>query len=414
MASTIANMFVGIGFDFDKNSVKDVESAMDSFKSKAIMVGAAAAGAFGLKKTGDWAKATDDLGKFSERFGVAASDVSAFDRALQHAGGSAGEFQGVIASLSQKQSLTGADKATMLAGAARDGIAGAVQSVIDATDATEGFLKAADAIQGMSPAKQERFFQTMGFSDAQVRLLREGRTEIMKTVSKEKQMRNITDDMTKTSAEFNDEMQNLGTMLAGISDHVFLPITERLTGIVRGMNDWLMVNFEFLTSGIDSFFETLGDGIYFAAAAVALLVAAKMLKGLQTFLFLLESIAAVRGLTSVAGAFGKIGKAIGFVGKIALRAIPAVGAIMAAVEAGSWVFDKLTGGGDENPKGDAAKAAEKDAAKGATGKKVDVSGTQTVKVEVSSKEDHIETKVKDIQSTENQQTIDAMATPQRG
>lgn len=413
MASTIANMFVGIGFDFDKNSTKGVESAMDSFKSKAIMVGAAAAGAFGLKKTSDWAQATDDLGKFSERFGVAASDVSAFDRALQHAGGSAGEFQGVIANLSQKQSLTGADKATMLAGAARDGIAGAVQSVIDATDATEGFLKAADAIQGMSPDKQERFFKTMGFSDAQVRLLREGRSEIMKTVAKEKQMRDVSDEMTKTSAEFNDTMQNMGTILAGISDHVFMPVTKALTSIIAGMNDWLMANFELITSGIDSFMDLLGDNVLFVAGAMALLTAAKILKGLRAILFLLESIAAVKGLTSVAGKLGKIGRVVGFVGKAVLRVIPIVGALVTAFEAGSFIFDKLFGGDKkQGSKGSAAKDAN--AAASASQKNVSVATTHNVTVDVSSKDDHIEAKVKDIQNTENQQTIDAIASPVRG
>lgn len=413
MASTIANMFVGIGFDFDKNSTKGVESAMDSFKSKAIMVGAAAAGAFGLKKTSDWAQATDDLGKFSERFGVAASDVSAFDRALQHAGGSAGEFQGVIANLSQKQSLTGADKATMLAGAARDGIAGAVQSVIDATDATEGFLKAADAIQGMSPDKQERFFKTMGFSDAQVRLLREGRSEIMKTVAKEKQMRDVSDEMTKTSAEFNDTMQNMGTILAGISDHVFMPVTKALTGIVAGMNDWLMTNFELITSGIDSFMDLLGDNVLFVAGAVALLTAAKILKGLRAFLFLLESIAAVKGLTSVAGKLGKIGRVVGFMGKAVLRVIPIVGALVTAFEAGSFIFDKFFGG-DEKQGSKGAAAKDANAAASASQKNVSVATTHNVTVDVLSKDDHIEAKVKDIQNTENQQTIDALASPVRG
>ncbi len=413
MASTIANMFVGIGFDFDKNSTKGVESAMDSFKSKAIMAGAVAAGAFGLKKTGDWAKATDDLGKFSERFGVAASDVSAFDRALQHAGGSAGEFQGVIANLSQKQSLTGADKATMLAGAAREGIAGAVQSVIDATDATEGFLKAADAIQGMSPDKQERFFKTMGFSDAQVRLLREGRSEIMKTIAKEKQMRDVSDEMTKTSAEFNDTMQNMGTILAGISDHVFMPVAKALTNIVAGMNDWLMANFELITSGIDSFMSFLGDNVLFVAGAVALLTAAKILKGLRAFLFLLESIAAVKGLTGVAGKLGKIGRVVGFMGKAVLRVIPIVGALVTAFEAGSFIFDKFFGG-DEKQGSKGAAAKDANAAASASQKNVSVATTHNVTVDVSSKDDHIEAKVKDIQNTENQQTIDALASPVRG
>lgn len=399
MASTIANMFVGIGFDYDKNSVKGINSAMDSFKSKAIMVGAVAAGAFALKKTNDWAKATDDLGKFSQRFGVAASDVSAFDRALQHAGGSAGEFRGVIANLTQKQSLTGADKATMLAGAAREGIAGAVQSVIDATDATEGFLKAADAIQGMSPEKQERFFKTMGFSDSQVRLLRQGREEIMKTVTKEKSMRDITDDMTKSSAEYNDAMQNLGTVLAGISDHVFAPITERLTGIVRGMTDWLMLNFDFITSGIDSFFQILGDNIYYLGLMVGLLVAASTLKGLRTFLFYLESIAAVKGLGGIAGKLGKLGKVAGMAGKMALRAVPVIGAVMI----GKDIYDSAT--------------EEGGMIKGGIDKMGDwmhgrSSGTtHNVNVEVSSKDEHIDAKVKDINSTDNQNAMDSLTSP---
>ena len=100
MAKTISNLLVGIGFDLDKKSTDNVSSGIDSIKSKALKLGSIVAGAFGIKAlTADFADAKDDLGKFSEVFGVTADNINAFGNALRLEGGTLQGFMSQLANL---------------------------------------------------------------------------------------------------------------------------------------------------------------------------------------------------------------------------------------------------------------------------------------------------------------------------
>ena len=74
MSNVISSFLVGIGFDYDKKSAKQIEGGIDTIKSKALQLGAVVAGGFGLKSlTADFASSADMLGKFSQVFGVNAN-----------------------------------------------------------------------------------------------------------------------------------------------------------------------------------------------------------------------------------------------------------------------------------------------------------------------------------------------------
>ena len=76
-----------------------------------------------------------ELGKFSQRWDVVANDVAAYDRALQHAGGSQGEFLGTIESLSKLLASANWEKSELIGQLAQFGIGGEVQGILNASNA---------------------------------------------------------------------------------------------------------------------------------------------------------------------------------------------------------------------------------------------------------------------------------------
>lgn len=291
MASVINSLLVGIGFDVDKKSADNVTSSIDQIQSKALQLGSLVAGAFGANAlTFGFAQSTDELGKFSERFNVAATDVSAYGRALEHAGGNASDFLGTIQNLTQLQSQSAQNKAGMLAGLAPEGIDRQVASVINAKNSLDGFLNAADAIQQLDPARQERFIQAMGFSDGEVRLLRSGRAEILKSVQAEKNMRPVTEQMTTVAAKFNDEWQDLTTNIGGFSDTVATPLVKGINTILVKTNGWLSANRELIKSFAGFTGDAIGKNIDLIAVAMATMGAAGVIAGLKSVAGLVASI----------------------------------------------------------------------------------------------------------------------------
>lgn len=291
MASVINSLLVGIGFAVDQKSTQNVESAIDGITSKALQLTSVVAGAFGANAlTFGFAGEFDALGKLGERWGLAAEDVAAYDRALQHAGGTTGEFFSSVQNLTQLQALAGQDKAGLLAGLAPQGISDQVSRVINATDALEGFLSAADSLGQLDAAGQERFIQALGFTDSEVRLLRAGRDGILSAVAAEKQFRPITDQMTTSAANFNDAWQDLTTNIGGFSDRVAVPLTAAITSILIGMNDWIGANRELVNSFLEIGGGVVADNIEIVAGGLALLASGTVIAGLKSVAVLVAGI----------------------------------------------------------------------------------------------------------------------------
>jgi hypothetical protein len=285
MANVISSLLIGIGFQTDEKSAANVEGAIDGIKSKALGLAGLVAGAFGANAlTFGFASTYDALGKLGERWDLAAEDITAYDRALQHAGGTAGEFIPILESLTKLQTQTGASKSQFIAGLAIEGVADQVNAVINAQDALEGFLVAADQLSTLDADAQERFIGALGFTDAQVRLLRTGRDGILSAVEAEKKLIPITAQMTNSAALFNDEWQDLTSNVSGISNEVAQPITQAVADIMVGMNDWIDANRTVLKQLAEFSGETIGANLKPIAAALgaALVVASPLAAALAS------------------------------------------------------------------------------------------------------------------------------------
>lgn len=316
MALTLDNMMIGIGFMIDKASEKMAKAQIDGIAQRATQlgkkVGGAVAGAFGINEIShEWVGSMKELAVVSDRFNVAAADIQAYDKVIQKAGGSQGDFNNILSRMNSMQNLSAADKAGMVAGVADKGIAGAVQSVMDAGSEIEGFLRAADAMQNMSAGQQERFAETMGFNNAEVVLLKKGRQEIEKQVAAQKKLATITPEMTKAATEFDAAWKDLTSSLGGIFDHIAMGVNIELTKMIKVFSKFIETIAPVLNGAIDFAFEKFGGVIIGLAVAVTIFGKAWALAKIGRFLKLLGGFG--KGASSVAkisGAFIGLSKII--------------------------------------------------------------------------------------------------------
>jgi len=282
MPNTITNFLVGIGFDYDEDATKQIGSGIDSVKSKALQLGAVVAGAFGIKAlTSDFAGANDQLGKFSQVFGVTADDISAIGRALAAEGGSIESFISQISGLEKLRAGTlqgdfGFVAAAQLAGVDTD-------PFLKATTATEAYLALAKQFKTLSQQQRINAAAAFGLDEASIRLLSRGRDGIEALVEKQRLIRPVTDAMTKSSAEFNRQMLDLTNNIGGFADRISERLLPQINNVVAGMNDWISANRELINMGVGGVADAITDnpagalGITTALTAGALTSSASLL-----------------------------------------------------------------------------------------------------------------------------------------
>jgi len=316
MAQVIDSLLIGVGFQTDQASLQNAEGSLDGLKSKALQVGSVLAGAFGVGLlASSFAKDVDEVSKFSDRWGIAANDVAAYDRAQQHAGGAAGDFLGNITSLSKALATLPFEKAQLLGKLAPLGIAGQVGEVLKGKDAIDSFLISADQLSTLSGGQREKFIEALGFDQASVALLDEGRAGILSAVAAEKSMSTITGQMSDTAKDFNDELQDLKTNAGGFSNEVAEPIAAGLADIMVGMNDWIEANREVLRTMSALSGNAVADSISGISLALAGFGSAGVLSGLAAAgrrigIISTNSANALRGIGALSRGLGLVGVGI--------------------------------------------------------------------------------------------------------
>lgn len=303
MAGTLSNFLIGIGFDFDDKGAKEVDNSIGSIKKTALQAGAAIAGAFGIKKlTLDFAQANDTLGKFSEVFGVIPNDVYAIGQALTHQGGSLDSFINQLSGIERLRAGLLQGDAGWLATAAQAGIDPAI--ITSASSATEAYRNLAGAFQGLSRQGRINAAQALGLDEASIRLLSRGVVEFDKEVNRLQNIRPVTDEMTKISAEFNDQLQDLNLNIGGVADKISVNLVPAINSVIGSTNKWFEANRNIINSGIDTTFNVIGDNIGQVASAAGLLAGSGIL---STFSALAKSLPIVgSNIALVASSLAKI------------------------------------------------------------------------------------------------------------
>lgn len=241
MTDTLTSFLVGVGFDFDKKGVKELDRGIDSVKSKALQLGAVVAGAFGIRKLSfDFAQSTDTLGKFSKTIGVSANNVAALGRAIESEGGT---FQSALSQLESIERL----RAGLLTGdaafLAQAEIAGIDSTqIVEAADSFEAFLSLADQFQSLSLQQRLNAASALGLDNATIRLLSKGRFEVEQLIQAQQEIRPVTDSATESAAQFNKQMQDMFNNIGGVADIISDRLLPQINNVTKGINLWFDAN----------------------------------------------------------------------------------------------------------------------------------------------------------------------------
>lgn len=237
MSNVISSFLVGIGFEYDKKSAQQVESGIDSIKSKALQLGSVVAGAFGLRElTFGFAQSADTLGKFGQTFGVSANDVQAFGNALATQGGTLEGFMSQLESLERARARIRVGDVGFFAPAGKAGID--PNAITNANSATEAYLGLADSFAKMNVQERINAAEALGLDESSIRLLSQGRDAVEGLVSKYREIRPLTGDMTDEAAEFNRQWIEAKANVGGFADAVSSELLPVINDITRSVNSW--------------------------------------------------------------------------------------------------------------------------------------------------------------------------------
>lgn len=237
MSNVISSFLVGIGFDFDKKSAQQIESGIDSIKSKALQLGSVVAGAFGLSKlTSGYASEIDKLGKFGQVYSVAAEDVRSLGYALGESGGSLSDAMSQLEKLERFRAVLLTGDASIFASF---GIAkGDANDIINAKDALEAYRLVAAQFERASPQERINMTDALGFDQSGLLLLSKGTGEVDRLLEKYRTIAPITKKMTDDAAEFTRQWTEAKANVGSFADAISKELLPVINDITKSVNSW--------------------------------------------------------------------------------------------------------------------------------------------------------------------------------
>lgn len=250
MSNVISSFLVGIGFDFDKKSAQQIESGIDSIKSKALQLGSVVAGAFGLSKlTSGYVSEIDKLGKFGQVYSVAAEDVRSLGYALGESGGSLSDAMSQLEKLERFRAVLLTGDASIFASF---GIAkGDANDIINAKDALEAYRLVAAQFERASPQERINMTDALGFDQSGLLLLSKGTGEVDRLLEKYRTIAPITKKMTDDAAEFTRQWAEAQANVQGLADKISGPLLKSINDVTSGINEWFGKNRQGIWADID-------------------------------------------------------------------------------------------------------------------------------------------------------------------
>ena len=250
MSNVISSFLVGIGFSYDKKSAQQIESGIDSIKSKALQLGSVVAGAFGLSKlTSGYVSEIDKLGKFGQVYSVAAEDVRSLGYALGESGGSLADAMSQLEKLERFRAVLLTGDASIFASF---GIAkGDANDIINAKDALEAYRLVAAQFERASPQERINMTDALGFDQSGLLLLSKGTGEVDRLLEKYRTIAPITKKMTDDAAEFTRQWAEAQANVQGLADKISGPLLKSINEVTSGINEWFGKNRQGVWADID-------------------------------------------------------------------------------------------------------------------------------------------------------------------
>lgn len=221
----IDSLLVRLGLDTDEKDFQETSSLFSGVRTAALQFGAAIGAGLGLRElTFGFASAKDELGKFSDVFGVSAQFVDSLGFALDRSGGRAEDAFGSIERM--RDLLESTEWGEIPSDAFR--VAGFDPMLLQGvTSVAEAYERLSAATDNLSPENARRALSSLGFGQAEITLFRgRGADSFASLMAEGQAYARVTRETTAQAAKFQDALTNLTKATEGLTNEISPLITE--------------------------------------------------------------------------------------------------------------------------------------------------------------------------------------------
>lgn len=290
MSTTIDELLVGLGFDYDPKELKsfkdDIGKTVDIVQklTVAVVAGATAVTALVISS----AKASDAQGKLAEEVGLTVSEVDALQFANERAGGS---VDGMSNSLQQLSIRAGEASRGVGSGIEAFGILGISATDFNGRvkDTNDLLLEVSTRFQGLDESRQIELADKLGIKDS-IRLLQQGPAAIRALINESKLLGETTAEDAAIGRDLQDSLTSLwkiAMQLARVFTRTLGPI---ITGVTEGFIEWWKANRAIVEQNIPQWIERFTRVFKLLGLAVAVFIAARLGSHLFALIGILRSV----------------------------------------------------------------------------------------------------------------------------
>jgi len=268
MAEQIDSLFVRLGLEQDQQSFDQAEDSFESLKGTALQLGAVIGGGMGLKElTADFADSVNEANKLAEVYrGLGSTpqfigDLRGAFRLIDEDASEASDTIKQVADLIEQTKW-----GEIPEDAIKKGFDPTLLQNVDS--AAEGINRINELAKDMEPEKARRLLSSLGFGDAQIRLL--AHTDVAQQMQRARELNPHTEKMSEDSAAFERGFNELHMAIDGVTNKLSETFVGGLGEGMSTLADVLKDSRENIATFTEVTLPQLKDGPIGIGALVAL------------------------------------------------------------------------------------------------------------------------------------------------
>lgn len=231
-----------------QSSGKKAAEFFSSIRNQALALTTALLGGMGLSRFAEHITQSDAaVGRMAKNVGMNTKELSAWQGAVQRAGGTSEGVTGSIKGLSRQfemLALTGNSEMIPFLTAAHVNLAKFFDTSVPMTDK---LLELADAFQGMAPSKAQAIGAGLGLDEGTINLLMQGRVAVLDLLDKQKQLNAASEEDAKLAQKRQKEWQDLSDRFVGMARRILTDLTPAIETALGWLEKFITFANEHLT-----------------------------------------------------------------------------------------------------------------------------------------------------------------------
>jgi hypothetical protein len=199
------------------------------------------------------------VGRLAHNLNMSTQDVTAWEGAVERAGGSAAGIDGTLHGLTQQLqqlAITGQSAVVPYFQALGVHISDASGKMRPMSDM---LLDLADKFQGLDPARATALGAGIGLDQGTINLLQQGRGAVQQLLDEQRKMGVVSAEDAERAQRLQNSLLDLRQMMTSLGRTILNDVTPYVIGFIHGLDEWLQKNREWLATEISEKIKALGD-----------------------------------------------------------------------------------------------------------------------------------------------------------